>query len=52
MKERITVTVEKELLAWLDSKIDHRVFANRSHGFEFLIFEEKEGNGKDEQRDQ
>ena len=37
MKERITVTIDKELLKWLDKKIDEKIFANRSHGLEFLI---------------
>ena len=39
MKERITITLDKELLDWLDKKIAERIFANRSHGFEFLIAE-------------
>lgn len=37
MKERITITIDKELLNWLDERIGNRVFANRSHGLEFLI---------------
>jgi metal-responsive CopG/Arc/MetJ family transcriptional regulator len=37
MKERITITLDKELLKWLDDKIDEKIFANRSHGFEYLI---------------
>ena len=37
MKERITITLDKELLDWFDKKIDDKVFANRSHGFEFLL---------------
>jgi metal-responsive CopG/Arc/MetJ family transcriptional regulator len=37
MKERITVTIEKEFLEWLDKRAALKVFANRSHGFEFLI---------------
>lgn len=37
MKERITVTIDQELLDWLDKKIKAKVFANRSHGLEFLI---------------
>jgi metal-responsive CopG/Arc/MetJ family transcriptional regulator len=37
MKERITITIEKDLVKWLDSHIEKRIFANRSHGFEFLI---------------
>jgi metal-responsive CopG/Arc/MetJ family transcriptional regulator len=36
-KERITISIDKELLVWLDQKVLERVFANRSHGFEFLI---------------
>jgi len=37
MKKRITVTIDKEFLDWIDRKIEERIFANRSHGFEFLI---------------
>ena len=37
MKERITVTIDKDLLDWLDEKVKDKIFANRSHGFEFLI---------------
>ncbi len=36
-KERITITIDKELLAWIDKKTKEKIFANRSHGFEFLI---------------
>ena len=39
MKERITITLDKELLDWLDEQIGQRVFASRSHGFERLIAE-------------
>jgi len=37
LKERITITIDKELLEWLDKQIDEKIFANRSHGIEFLI---------------
>jgi metal-responsive CopG/Arc/MetJ family transcriptional regulator len=37
MKERITITIDKELLDWLDKNVANKVFANRSHGLEFLI---------------
>ena len=37
MKERITITIDDDLLAWLDKKIEDKTFANRSHGFEYLI---------------
>ncbi|MFH1398541.1 MAG: ribbon-helix-helix domain-containing protein [Candidatus Woesearchaeota archaeon] len=46
MKERITITIERELLEWLDNRVEKRIFANRSHGFEFLIARQLEG--KDE----
>jgi metal-responsive CopG/Arc/MetJ family transcriptional regulator len=37
MKDRITVTLDKRILDWIDMKVRDRTFANRSHGFEFLI---------------
>jgi len=36
-KERITITIEKDLLDWLDKRVEEKIFANRSHGFEFMI---------------
>ncbi len=41
MKDRITITIDKELLSWVDKKIKEKVFANRSHAIEFLINQEK-----------
>lgn len=48
-KERITITIEKELLEWLDEKVSRKIFANRSHGIEFLIKRkaEEENNAQD-----
>ncbi|MBU0756586.1 MAG: ribbon-helix-helix domain-containing protein [Nanoarchaeota archaeon] len=47
LKERITISVDKEILEWIDSKVKDRIFANRSHAIEFLaqknINLEKEG---------
>ena len=37
MKERITITLDKELLDWIDAKICSKLYASRSHGMEFLI---------------
>ncbi len=37
MKERITVTIENDLLNWIDKRIEDKLFANRSHAFEYLI---------------
>ncbi len=36
-KERITITIDKDLLEWVDGKIEDKTFANRSHGLEYLI---------------
>ena len=41
-KERITISIDRELLKWLDKKVSKRIFANRSHGFEFLIAKDME----------
>ena len=41
MKERITVSIDKESLAWVDANIENKTFANRSHAFEFLIMRQK-----------
>ena len=40
MKDRITITIDKKLLKWLDNKTEQKIFANRSHGFEFLVCKE------------
>ena len=46
MKERITVTIDMELLQWIDRRIEEHLFANRSHGFEYLIAEQKRDDEK------
>jgi metal-responsive CopG/Arc/MetJ family transcriptional regulator len=37
VKERIIITIDKELLDWLDARVADKTFANRSHGLEYLI---------------
>ncbi len=36
MKERITITIDKKLLKWIDKSIKEARFANRSHALEYL----------------
>jgi metal-responsive CopG/Arc/MetJ family transcriptional regulator len=36
-KVRLTITIDKELLNWIDEKISQKAFANRSHALEFLM---------------
>lgn len=44
MKERITISIDKSLLDFLDKGIEQRKFANRSHAIEYLIHNVKENN--------
>jgi len=41
MKEKFSVSVDEELLTWLDSKIKSKIFASRSHGIEYALNELK-----------
>ena len=41
MKDRITITIGRELLEWVDRKIESKIFANSSHALEFLIAQRK-----------
>ena len=52
MKERITITIDKPLLEWLDKKVSEKIFASRSHGFEFSIskMEKEEKNEENESK--
>jgi len=36
-KQKVTVTIEKRLLEWVDREVEKFRFRNRSHGFEFAI---------------
>jgi Arc/MetJ-type ribon-helix-helix transcriptional regulator len=37
MKERVCLTVDKELVRWIDKRVKDKIFANRSHAVEYLI---------------
>jgi metal-responsive CopG/Arc/MetJ family transcriptional regulator len=39
VRERVSITLPKECIAWLDKKIESRTYANRSHAIEVLILE-------------
>ena len=41
-KEKVSVTIDDNLLKWLDSQIKKKKYASRSHGFEFALNELKE----------
>jgi metal-responsive CopG/Arc/MetJ family transcriptional regulator len=37
MAERITITIDRELLKYLDEIISSKIFASRSHALDFLV---------------
>lgn len=39
VRERVSLTLPKECLEWLDKKIGSRIYANRSHAIEVIILE-------------
>ncbi len=39
VRERITITLPKECLEWLDAKVKNRTYGNRSHALEVLTLE-------------
>lgn len=41
-KSKISITIDGDLIKWLDSQIKQKKFASRSHGFEFAITQLKE----------
>ncbi|MGI0068971.1 MAG: ribbon-helix-helix domain-containing protein [Nitrosopumilaceae archaeon] len=42
VKTKISITIDEELIKWLDSQIKKKKFANRSHGFEYAVSELKD----------
>ena len=37
MKERFSVSMDKELSEWLDKMVDEKIFSSRSHALEFCV---------------
>jgi Arc/MetJ-type ribon-helix-helix transcriptional regulator len=36
-REKISVTIPRELIDWIDEMVEKRVFANRSHAVEVCV---------------
>jgi Arc/MetJ-type ribon-helix-helix transcriptional regulator len=36
-KQKVTVTIEKHLLEWVDREVEKFRFRNRSHGLEYAL---------------
>ena len=43
LRMKVTATIDKELVEWLDGEVDKRRFRNRSHAIEYAIAKLKEG---------
>ena len=42
MKVKTSVAIDSEMLKWIDSQIEKKVFANRSHAVEYALQKLKE----------
>lgn len=47
VRERVSITLPKECIAWLDRKVETRTYANRSHALEVLVLEAMKSEKKD-----
>jgi len=37
VKSTVSITVDREVLRWISCKVEERVFASRSHAFEYAV---------------
>ena len=44
---KVTVTIDKELVEWIDAQVLKRTFRNRSHGFEVALAKCRESEKKE-----
>jgi hypothetical protein len=40
VRERVSITLPNECIAWLDKQVESRIYHNRSHALEVLILKE------------
>ncbi|HEV2193370.1 MAG TPA: ribbon-helix-helix domain-containing protein [Nitrosopumilaceae archaeon] len=36
-KLKLTISVDEELVNWIDQQIKEKIFSSRSHGFEYAV---------------
>jgi len=41
-KIKLSITIDEDLIKWLDLQIKKKKFASRSHGFEYVLSRAKE----------
>jgi len=39
VRERVSITLPKPIVEWLDKKVESRTYANRSHAIEVYLLE-------------
>jgi len=47
VRERVSITLPRQCLSWIDQKIETRTYANRSHAIEVLILEAMKNEKKE-----
>jgi Arc/MetJ-type ribon-helix-helix transcriptional regulator len=47
VRERVSITLPKECIAWIDKKVESRTYANRSHALEVLVLDAMKNEKKD-----
>jgi len=45
-KAKITISIDKNLLKWIDEKISEKQFGSRSHAIEFALYQLMKGESK------
>lgn len=43
-KTKLSITIDEDLIRWLDLQIKKKKFASRSHGFEYAVSQLKENS--------
>jgi metal-responsive CopG/Arc/MetJ family transcriptional regulator len=41
-KKRVTVSISKDLIEWIDDQVSNRTYKDRSHAFEKMIWDKKQ----------
>jgi metal-responsive CopG/Arc/MetJ family transcriptional regulator len=41
-KKRVTISISPELLKWLDDQVNKRIYKDRSHAIEKLVYDRME----------
>ena len=47
-RKKMTVTVDPEIIEWLDEKVESKRFRNRSHAVEYYLWQQKKKEEKKE----